>query len=67
MAKIIPVTQREQQIIRQHGADGWYVLAQFDTVLCLNGGPGVLVQKEGHTRWVKAAQVVLNDNDRHRK
>ena len=57
MAKIIPVSPREQQIVHSLGDDAWEVIEVRNQVVCLNNQSGILISKLGHTRWVKSSQV----------
>ena len=52
-----PETAREHRIARSLGAGGWTVLAELEKALCFNNGPGVLIGKDGHNRWVKPHQI----------
>ena len=56
--KLIPWTQREHQIVGALGQDNWEVLEERESLLCLRNQPGVLLEKDGHTRWVRSHQIV---------
>ena len=53
---IRPVTERERVIVKRHGADGWNVIAK-GTPWCKALRPSVLVEKNGHIRWMLQVQV----------
>ena len=55
--KLIPWTQSEHQIVNALGQDNWEVLEERESVLFLHNQPAILLEKEGHTRWVRANQV----------
>jgi hypothetical protein len=54
---LLPRTRREHIAVARLGADGWAVLRETDATFCLNGKPGVLVQKADHLRWMPRDQV----------
>ena len=53
---IRPVNRREHVIVKWLGADGWKIL-QESKPLCFNGRTAVMVEKNGHIRWVLKEQV----------
>ena len=55
--KLIPWTQREHQVVNALGQDNWVVLEERESVLCLRNQPAILIEKNGHTRWIRANQV----------
>lgn len=57
MISIRPHTQREQQIVRSLGADNWEIIETRPRVSCLDNGPGTLIRKGNHIRWIRSAQV----------
>jgi len=63
--KILPWTQREHQIVKALGQCNWEVLEERDQILCLKNQPGVLIAKEGHTRWIRAHQVTQMKEERN--
>jgi hypothetical protein len=54
---INPTNAREAQIVRTLGADDWELVEARAHVACFAGGPGFLVRKAGHMRWVRAASA----------
>lgn len=59
MAKFIPHTDREHQVVNSLGADDWEVMKHQDKVVVFNNQPGVMIKKNNHIRWTKPHQVVL--------
>jgi len=53
---IKPSNQREEQIIKQFGHNGWLVLKR-DRPACMDNQPSVLIEKARHMRWVREHQV----------
>ena len=53
---IRPVNKREHMIVDRVGSDGWQIL-QESKPLCFDGRTAVLVEKDGHIRWVLKEQV----------
>jgi len=53
-----PKNKRLKQIFKKHG-DVWRVLEEWESVPCLNGEPGVLIETNGgaHLRWVKPEDI----------
>ena len=56
MAIFNPITSREHQIVRSLGNTDWDIIEQRDRVVCMDG-PGILIGKNGHKRWVKPIQI----------
>lgn len=52
-----PQTAREFRVVGSIGPEGWTVLSRLERALCFNNGPGVLIGKNGHNRWVKPHQI----------
>lgn len=57
LVNIIPISQRELQIVRSLGSDGWTVIKESEKVFALNGAPGLLIKKRGHERWIRRGQT----------
>lgn len=57
MISIRPETQREHQIARSLGRDNWEIVEKRLQVVCLDNGPGTLIRKGNHIRWIRSAQV----------
>lgn len=53
---IKPLNQREEQITKQLGHNGWLVLKR-DRPACMDNQPSVLIEKARHMRWVREHQV----------
>jgi hypothetical protein len=51
---IRPVTQREHQIARSLGVDGWELISPPN---CVRRPSDVLIRKHGHMRWIRSTQV----------
>ena len=56
-----PVSQREQQIAKALGVTGWRICAENANTICLNGGDGRLIEKSGHSRWVRTEQLTEDE------
>ena len=52
-----PMSGREKQIAAQLGNDGWILVEQRAGVLCLGLVEGARIEKQGHMRWIRAAQI----------
>ena len=61
LVSIRPETQREMQIVRSLGADNWAALSEREDVPCLKGATGLLIEKNGHQRWIRATQATPLD------
>jgi len=58
-----PVTQREQQIAKSLGVTGWRICAENANTICLNGADGRLIEKSGHSRWVRTEQLIADSKE----
>jgi len=56
-----PVSQREQQIAKALGVTGWRICAENANTICLNGADGRLIEKSGHSRWVRTEQLTADE------
>ena len=56
-----PVTAREGQIGKSLGVTGWRICAEMANTPCLNGADGRLIEKSGHSRWVRTEQLIADE------
>jgi hypothetical protein len=63
---IIPISKRELNVVRNHGASDWVLLKEGNPV-CFQFRDALMVQKNNHMRWILKEQTLEVEGTEHVK